>query len=70
MAHNVCCDSYRVHNVSYIYYTIVIILGSLRDVCYFLWPLFTDWVVMSVVVVLVLLRFRIHVLDVGKLKGL
>jgi len=26
MAHNVCCDSYRVYNVTYIYYTIVPIL--------------------------------------------
>ena len=28
MAYNFCCDSYRVPNLIYIYYTIVIILGS------------------------------------------
>jgi len=47
MAHNVCCDSYHVYKVTYIYYTVVPILGgsSMWRVlaCYFLGPLFTDW---------------------------
>ena len=61
MAHNACCDSYHVYNVTYIYYTIVPILGGQvcdvcqraisRDRC----SLTGFLVVMSVVVVLVLL---------------
>jgi len=33
MAHNVCCDSYRVYNVTYICYTIVPILGVKYVTC-------------------------------------
>ena len=43
MAHNVCCDSYHVYKMTYIYYTIVLILGSSMWrmlACYILGPLF------------------------------
>jgi hypothetical protein len=47
MAHNVCCDSYHVHNVTYIYYTIVYLYWGSSTwrvlACCFLGPLFTDW---------------------------
>jgi len=33
MAHNVCCDSYHIYNVTYIYCAIVPILGQVCDVC-------------------------------------
>ena len=33
MARNVCCDSYRVHNMTYIYYTILPILGAKYVAC-------------------------------------
>jgi len=45
MAHNVCCDSYQIYNVTYICYTIVPVLGGqVCDVlaCCFQGPLFTD----------------------------
>jgi len=46
MAHNVCCNSYRVYNVTCIYHTTVPILGVnyvTGLACCFLGPLFTDW---------------------------
>ena len=43
MAHNVCCDSYHIYNVTYIYYTIVLYWGQVCDVRNFLGPLLTDW---------------------------
>ena len=33
MAHNMCCDSYHVYNVTYIYNTIVPILGVKYVTC-------------------------------------
>jgi len=33
MAHNLCCDSYHVYNVTYIYNTIVPILGVKYVTC-------------------------------------
>ena len=46
MAHNVCCNSYCVYNVTCIYHTTAPILGvNYVNVlaCCFLGPLFTDW---------------------------
>ena len=66
MTHNVCCDSYRVHNVTYV---VPILGGQVRDVlaCYF-WDrcsLIGFLVVMSVVVVLVLLFLVFRWLGAG-----
>ena len=33
MAHNVCCDSYRVYNITRIYYTIVHYIGVKYVMC-------------------------------------
>jgi len=42
MAHNLCCDSYHVHNMTYLLnYCNYIRVKCVT--CYFLGPLFTDW---------------------------
>jgi len=63
MAHNVCCDSYRVYNVTYLLYYCNYI-GVKYVTCAISWgrcSLIRLLVVMSVVVVLVLLLFSFPV---------
>jgi len=65
MAHNVCCDSYRVHSMTYLLYYYISVKYVTCAIAWRRFSLIGLLVVMSVVVVLVLLFFSFPVDWVG-----